>query len=58
LALRPGNNLSTYRIGCWVGPKVTPDIFEREKIFHVLEFEIHAVQCKKYERKSLKTSEI
>jgi len=57
-ALRPGNNLSIHRIGCWVRPKVTLDIFVRRKIFHVLEFETRTVQCKKYEWKTLETSEI
>jgi hypothetical protein len=58
LALRPGNNLGIHRLGCWVGPKVTLDIFETEKNFHVLEFETRTVQCMKYERKFLEIGEV
>jgi hypothetical protein len=49
LDLRPGNNIGTHRIGYWVGPKVTLDIFETEKSFHFREFETRTVQCIKYE---------
>jgi len=58
LALRPGNNLGTRRIGWCVGPKVTVDILRQKKKISHSGIQTRTVHCIKCERKSLEIGEM